>query len=271
MSSLLTSPTLDQLRREVAAIDPSRVSFSPGFSPWGAEEGSLRFGVPALDDALQGGLARGALHELAPASELQLGSAFGFGLAIAALAAADGRQVLCIQTDYAAHEAGTLYGLGLDCLGLSMERLLILHVAHPRDALWGFEEALKCPALAAVLAELPEAGTAADLTATRRLALAAQAGGGLGLLLRHRPYPLPSAALTRWQVAAALSAPDRFGGLGGLSFDLSLQRNRRGRCGRWITGWNHDERTFVPQALSLGVAETARDRSDRPRPLLRTA
>jgi len=271
MSSLLTSPTLDQLRREVAAIDPSRVSFSPGFSPWGAEEGSLRFGVPALDDALQGGLARGALHELAPASELQLGSAFGFGLAIAALAAADGRQVLCIQTDYAAHEAGTLYGLGLDHLGLSMERLLILHVAHPRDALWGFEEALKCPALAAVLAELPEAGAAADLTATRRLSLAAQAGGGLGLLLRHRPYPLPSAALTRWQVAAALSAPDRFGGLGGLSFDLSLQRNRRGRCGRWITGWNHDERTFVPQALSLGVAETARDRSDRADPLRRSA
>ena len=27
--------------------------------------------------------------------------------------------------------------------------------------------------------------------------------------------------------------------------------------------WDHDERTFVPQALSLGVAATARDRSDR--------
>jgi protein ImuA len=148
---------------------------------------------------------------------------------------------------------------------------MILRVAHPRDALWGFEEALKCPALAAVLAELPETGAAADLTATRRLSLAAQAGGGLGLLLRHRPCPLPSAAMTRWQVAAALSKPDRFGGLGGSSFDLSLQRNRRGRCGRWITGWNHDERTFVPQALSLGVAATARDRSDRAYQLCRTA
>jgi protein ImuA len=211
------------------------------------------------------------LHELAPASELQLGSAFGFGLAIAALAAAGGRQVLCIATDYAALEAGAPYGLGLDRLGVSMNRLLILRVAHPRDALWAFEEALKCPALAAVLAELPEVGAAADLTATRRLSLAAQAGGGLGLLLRHRPCPLPSAAMTRWQVAAALSTPDRFGGLGGTSFDLSLNRNRRGRCGRWIAGWNHDERTFVPQAPSVGMAETARDRSDRTRPLLRTA
>jgi protein ImuA len=265
MPSALTGPTLDQLRRVVATIDPGR------FPPLGAEEGSLRLGVPALDDALQGGVALRALHELSPATELQLGAAFGFGLAIAALAAAGGRQVLCIATDYATHEAGTPYGPGLDRLGLSMDRLLILRVAHPRDALWAFEEALKCPALGAVLAELPEAGIAADLTATRRLSLAAQAGGGLGLLLRHRPYPLPSAAMTRWQVAAALSKPDRFGGLGGLSFDLSLQRNRRGRCGRWITGWNHDERTFVPQALSLGVAATARDRSDRAQPLLRTA
>jgi protein ImuA len=255
--------------REVAALNPSRVS--PHVSPLGAEEGSLRLGVPALDDALQGGLAFGALHELAPASELQLGAAFGFGLGIAVLAAAGSRQVLCIQTDYAAHEAGGPYGLGLDRFGLPMDRVLILRVAHPRDALWAFEEALKCPALAAVLAELPEAGAATDLTATRRLSLAARAGGGLGLLLRHRPCPLASAAMTRWQVAAALSKPDRFGGLGGTSFDLSLQRNRRGRCGRWITGWNHDERTFVPQALSLGVAATARDRSDRASPLRRTA
>jgi hypothetical protein len=97
------------------------------------------------------------------------------------------------------------------------------------------------------------------------------AGGGLGLLLRHRPCPLGSAAMTRWQVAAAPSRPDRFGGLGGTSFDLSLQRNRRGRCGRWITGWNHDERIFVPQALSLGVAATAHDRPDRAYPLRRSA
>jgi protein ImuA len=271
----------------VATINPGRASllFSHAFShkfprtfpPLGAEEGSLRLGVPALDDALQGGIALGALHELAPATELQLGAALGFGLGIAALAAAgarhagSSRQVLCIQTDYAALAAGTPYGLGLEDLGLAMDRFLILRVAHPRDALWAFEEALKCPALAAVLAELPEAGIAADLTATRRLGLAAQAGGGLGLLLRHRLYPLPSAAMTRWQVAAASSEPDRFGGLGGTRFDLSLNRNRRGRCGRWIAGWNHDERTFVPQAPSVGMAETARDRSDRTRPLLRTA
>jgi protein ImuA len=266
----------------LATIDPGKAAFSKAFSntfsnslsPWGAQEGSLRLGVPALDEALQGGLALGALHELAPASELQLGAACGFGLAVAALAATgdrQARQVICIQTDYAALAAGAPYGLGLDGFGLTMERLLILRVAHPRDALWAFEEALKCPALAAVVAELPEDGAAADFTATRRLGLAAQKGGGLGLLLRHRLYPLPSAAMTRWQIAAAVSAPDRFGGLGATRFDLSLSRNRRGRCGRWIADWNHDERIFVPQALSLGMAATASDRSDRARPHLRSA
>jgi protein ImuA len=210
------------------------------------------------------------LHELAPAGEPHLGAAFGFALALAALAAKDGRQVLCITTEFAAREGGAPYGVGLDLFGLPVEGLLILRVAHPRDALWGFEEGLKCRAVAAVLAELPEEGNAADFTATRRLSLAAQAGNGLGLLLRHHRFPLPSAAMTRWQVAAAASSPDRFGGLGGTRFDLSLERNRRGRCGRFIADWSHDGRIFLQQALSLGMAEAACDRSDRAR-LRRTA
>ena len=254
----------DAARNPAATSDRNRAFPLSCISPLGTEESVLRLGVHALDAALQGGLAVGALHELAPASELQLGAAFGFALTLATLAAAkDGRQVLCIATEFAAREGGVPYGVGLDLFGLSLERLLILRVAHPREALWGFEEGLKCRALAAVLAELPQEGQAADFTATRRLALAAQAGGGLGLLLRHHRYPLPSAAMTRWQVAAAASAPDRFGGLGGTRFDLTLERNRRGRCGRFIAEWNHDERTFVPQELSLGMAEATRDRSDR--------
>ncbi len=110
----------------------------------------------------------------------------------------------------------------------------MLRVPRPVDALWACEEALKSRGVAVVIAELPEAGEAADFTATRRLTLAARAGGGLGLLLRHRPLPLATAATTRWQVAAAPSTPDRFGGLGRTAFDLSLNRNRRGHSGRFI-------------------------------------
>ena len=63
-----------------------------------------------------------------------------------------------------------------------MERLILLRVPRPTDVLWAAEEALKSRGVAIVLAELPEDGAVADLTATRRLTLAARAGGGLGLL-----------------------------------------------------------------------------------------
>jgi protein ImuA len=183
--------------------------------------------------------------------------------------AAKAPYALWIETDYAALEGGKPYGPGIDSIGLSMDRLLILRVARPIDALWGFEEALKSAAFAAIIAELPESGTAADLTATRRLSLAARAGNGLGLLLRHRQSPGSTTAMTRWEVGAAPSEPDRFGGFGRTAFDLSLTRNRRGRCGRFSVYWDHERGSFITQALSLGLAETACDRPDRAEGLAR--
>ena len=144
----------------------------------------------------------------------------------------------------------------------------MLRVPRPIDVLWAAEEALKSRGVAVVLAELPEDGAVADLTATRRLTLAARAGGGLGLLLRQRPSPLATAAMTRWQFAAAPSVPDRYGGLGRTAFALSLNRNRHGRCGRFIACWDHHECVFLPP-LSLGLAAAAFDGSADPRPLAR--
>lgn len=246
---------LPEFRGAVATIDANRAFSSE-------RTGTVGLGLPALDAALGGGLALGALHDLAPAGALQFGAAAGFAFGLAARIPS-GKQVLFIQTGFAALESGTPYGPGIELLGLPLHRLLTLRVAQVRDVLWAMEEALKSSAVAAVLAELPE--DAADLTATRRLSLAARAGGGLGLMLRQRPCPLPSAAITRWEIAAAPSLPDRFGGLGRTAFDLSLSRNRRGRCGRWIVSWNHEERIFVPQALSVGMAEAACDRPADPR------
>jgi protein ImuA len=257
MASVASGDALCHLRQAVADLDPSSAA------SFGEAAGLLSLGLPGVDAMLQGGLARGALHELAPADPAhQFGAVAGFALALASLAAAGGRDALWIQTDFAAMEAGMPYGPGLDLFGLPLRHLLILRVSRPLDLLWAFEEALKSRGVAAVLAELPESGAAADLTATRRLTLAARAGGGLGLLLRHRPCPLASAAMTRWQVTAAVSRPDDYGGLGRTAFDLSLCKNRRGHCGRWIVCWNHDERSFVPQTLSLAMAETAGDGPD---------
>ena len=140
---------------------------------------------------------------------------------------------------------------------------MLVRVTRPVDALFAMEEALKCTAVATVVAEFNEPP---DLTATRRIALAARHGGVIGLMLRHRIDNAPTTAQTRWRVAPALSVPDKFGGLGRTAFTLSLTRNRRGPCGDWTLAWNHHEHAF--SALSFGVAAAARDRSDRA-PLVR--
>ncbi|MGI8527337.1 MAG: ImuA family protein, partial [Pseudolabrys sp.] len=245
--------TLRRLRRDVAKIEGQATDLDIGAR-------MLALGVGPIDGTLQGGLAPASLHEIAPSAMRDAGAATGFALALAARAGA-ARETLWIQTDFATLEAGTLYGSGCDLFGLAMRRLLVLKVPKPIDALWAMEEALKCRALTSVIAELPNDAPLAGLTATRRLTLAARAGGGFGLLLRHRPSPLTSSAETRWEVAAAVSRPDRFGGLGQTAFTLSLVKNRRGPTGRWIVAWDHYERVF--SALSLGVAQAAFDRPGR--------
>jgi protein ImuA len=251
------APTLTRLRQTLAGIDPS---LKPGFSG-GVREVGFDAGI---DATLGGGLACSALHELAPAGPFHLSAASGFALALVALSGRGRGETLWITTDFAVCEAGGPYGPGFDLFGLAAARLIVLRVPRAVDALWAMEEALRCGALASVVMELTGEGSDADLTATRRLALAAREGKGscLGLLLRHSFPSMPSAAATRWRIAAAPSQPDRFGGLGRAAFDLDLVKNRRGPCGRWIITWDHHEHVFQP-AIPVGVAQTAFDRPDR--------
>jgi protein ImuA len=248
------SATLCRLRQAVMKIEGQETDLDVGARV-------LAFGVRPIDGVLQGGLASANLHEIAPTAPRDFGAAAGFALALAARAADGGRDTLWIQTDFAAATAGNLYGLGCDLFGLPARQLLLLKVSSPREVLWAMEEALKCRALASVIAEFPDDGPVADLTAMRRLRLAARESGGFGFLFRQRPSPLTSAAETRWEIAAAPSRPDPFGGLGRTCFILSLTKNRRGPADRWPVEWVHHERVF--SALSLGVAQAAFDRPDR--------
>jgi protein ImuA len=251
---------LPQLRRLTAAIDPLGGQ---------TDASAVTIGLPAIDAALGGGLAMGAVHELAPPAPIHFGAAAGFAAALAVMAGQRGRQTVWVQHDYSGCEAGEPYGPGLDQFGLASANLLCVRVPRAIDVLWATEEALKCHAVAAVITELANEGEAADLTATRRLALAARDGGVVGLMLRHRPSAAPSASATRWEVAAEPGMRDRFGGLGRPSFTLSLVRNRRGPIGQWTIAWNHHEHAFVPAAISGGVAQVAGDGSDRARRLAR--
>lgn len=163
-----------------------------------AAAGAVALGLAAIDRHLPwGGLPRGAVHEVVGADvdgPARDGAAGGFAAALLARCAADpgkGGPVVWIA------RRPNLTQAGLAALGLDPSRLLLVDAAKRIDALWAFEEALRCKALAAVVAEIDDV----DLTQSRRLQLAAELGGTAGILLRP-PGELAqaSAARTRWRI-----------------------------------------------------------------------
>ncbi len=172
-----------------------------------------------------GGLARAALHEV-------LATAPGCGAAFCAmLLGRSGGTVLWISG------SGEAWPPGLARFGLAPARLVLVRAMQWQDALWAMEEALRCAAVTGALLEVPEEGEAGlDLTATRRLQLAAEAGGALGLVLRPDALGLgQSAATTRWRVGS-LGGEGR--GLGDPRWQLELLRARGGRPGGpWAVTW----------------------------------
>ena len=92
------------------------------------------------------------------------------------------------------------YGPGLAALGLDPSRLTLARCRNPKEMLWVMEEGLRSSAPAIVIAE-PEADI--GLIESRRLQLAAEAGGTLGLILPTEGGAgrlVPSAVTSRWQV-----------------------------------------------------------------------
>jgi protein ImuA len=219
--------------------------------PPGFEDPGLRpFGLAPLDTALGGGLARGALHEVAAVSEAHVTAAAGFISGIARNKRAK-NNIVWIAEDMAVAESGALYGCGLDEFGLPPERLLLVNAGHRRDLLWAMEEALHCRAVGAVVGELRHQSI--DAVALRRLSLAAAASGAFAFLLRSSPTQESSTAATRWVVSAAPSQP-RYGP-GAPRFETRLMRNRRGPTGSWLLEWNEKDECFVlasthPQPLA---------------------
>jgi protein ImuA len=223
------------------------------------EYGVVPFGIVPIDQALGGGLARAALHEVAVAGESALTAATQFVLGLAAYGA-EQRAVLWIAEDMGLLENGAPYGPGLDDVGVRPERLVTVAAAKSRDVLWAMEEALRCCAVGVVIGEIRSAGL--DLVASRRLSLAAAQRDVCAFLLRTAPGTDASAAASRWIVAAAPSRASA--GPGPPRFSVHLTRNRRGPVGSWLVEWNRVERRFdLAPSVSQPVADAACDRPHR--------
>jgi protein ImuA len=177
--------------------------------PTAAVHGVLPFGVAAIDRALPGGgLMRGALHEILGAGgdeeDGALAAAFAAGIVARLVPAKGGIVLWCLARP-------DLYGPGLAVHGLDPARLMMVQAGRDAELLWAMEEGLRTSGVAAVVGEV---GTLPDV-ASRRLQLAAERSGITAFVLRRwcsgeqagRERNLPSAAATRWCIAALPSQP----------------------------------------------------------------
>lgn len=158
-------------------------------------------------------LASGRVHEATGPGR------FAFAGALAGRLAGP---VLWVQ-DRAAREV--LYPPGLAAF-FDPVRLILTRPKDALEVLQVTEEALRAGVARLVVTELAEAP---DLTASRRLQLAAGTGGGRGLCLVPEDQLRSNAAETRWMCRAVPGSAGQ---------DWEILKNRRGRRGRWSVRWS---------------------------------
>ncbi|MDE2597623.1 MAG: hypothetical protein KGL44_12175 [Sphingomonadales bacterium] len=239
----------------------------PSLTPPGAMQAEVpckAFGIASLDKTLGGGLARGRVHEVYAAEPDDAAAVIGFAMALAnGLARNEQRTTLWLRSMRAMRLGGVLQAQGWAELGGAPDMALLGMVPDAMALLRATVEALRCPALSVVIAESWGSMRELDLTASRRLALAAEKSGVPLLLLRLEAEPVPSAAQTRWQVASAPSQALPGNASGAPVFDITLLRQKSGPCGmNWRLEWDRDRRIFREAPLSGLVVPVPADRPD---------
>ena len=205
---------LKQLRETLSSLETGGFRRRP----------ALPFGIEAIDSRLaHGGLRLDALHEVAGAGS-DMADDCAATLFMAGIAARAWGPVLWVV------RRRDLFAPGLSQAGLDHKRLLYAEAADDAELLAVMEEGLRHRGLGAVIGEVKRA----DMTATRRLQLAAEGGRTIALLMKRPlregadPIAMPSAAMTRWRVACAASAPLPVEGVGRARWRLELARQKGG-------------------------------------------
>jgi protein ImuA len=155
-----------------------------------ADDRVLSTGSPALDALLPGGgLRRGSLVEyLSPGAGSGTGT---LALCAAREACAGGRALVVVD------RRRTFYPPAAIGWGIDLASLLILQPADDAAELWVIDQALRCPGVGAVYAPCGSL----DVRDFRRLQLAAETGGTLGILLRPaRLRGQPTWADVQWRI-----------------------------------------------------------------------
>ncbi|HHX89943.1 MAG TPA: damage-inducible protein [Paracoccus sp.] len=215
MADRTANPVIAQLQERIAHLE----------SGVGRVRGVLPFGLPELDRRLPGGgLALGCLHEVAGGGN---GAVDGAAAAMfaAGIAARTKGKVLWIVT------RTDLFAPAIAQAGLKPDRVIHVEAGDEKALLACFEAGLRHGGLGAVIAETAHL----SMTASRRLQLAAEGSGTVGLAVRrwHRQteagdFGQPTASVTRWRVSVLPSATLPVPGLDRARWLVELIRCRAG-------------------------------------------
>lgn len=214
----------------------------------------------AWGERIAASLAKPALHEFV-AEQGNTASASAFAL----LANPTTNPIMWLRDYRAQRQAGRIYAPGLIQLGIDPSRLVLVTTPDAKSLLKAAVDGLRCGDLGLVLIELWGRTPALDLTATRRLTLAAERSGVKALLVRADAELEPSAAWTRWRIGAAPSVPFPADAPGHACFSIELLRDRAGRPGFCAElEWNRDDRQFREPRLPGALAPLPVDRTADP-------
>lgn len=185
----------------------------------------LPFGIAEMDSRLPGGgLALGSLHEIAGGGNGAVDGAAAALFSAGIAARTVGKVLWCITRP-------DLFAPALAQAGLSSDRVVYLEAGDDKTVLACMEEGLRHGGLGAVVAEVARL----SMTASRRLQLAAEGTGSIGIALRRwrrhtevADFGQPTAAMTRWRVSVLPSESLPVPGVGRHRWLVELIRARAG-------------------------------------------
>jgi hypothetical protein len=158
-------------------------------------------GIAALDACLPaGGLRGGSLVEWWEPVSGSGAAQLSWWTAAALARQRRGRIAVVECASHCRQEGSVFYPPAAIGWGVPAERLMVVRAAQTADALWACDQLLRCESLAAVW-WCSDPFERCDDRAARRLQLAAEIGGGLGLIVRSAAQRRqPSWAEVQWVV-----------------------------------------------------------------------
>jgi protein ImuA len=233
-------PVIAELRERIQRLEsgPSR------------RRTTLPFGVKEIDRHLPGGgLTLGALHEVAGGGNGVVDGAAAALFSSGIAARTRGKVLWCVTRQ-------DLFAPAIAQAGLGPDRVIYVEAGDEKSLLACFEEGLRHGGLSAVVAEVVHL----SMMASRRLQLAAESSGAIGIAVRRwrrqteaADFGQPTASVTRWRVSALPSTPLPVPGVGRARWQVELIRCRAGESADFkVEACDAKGRLAIPSDLADG-------------------